>query len=276
MLGFVGLAVIPYAFVALFKKTPLLLRAYIPIYLVIIAQFAFVIYAGGDWMPSFRLLLPTLPLILFVLMDQVDISAFTKEKMVASLAAIIVITSCLWATERDVVKNWQTNVTGLRLEFQTYDANYYDIAQALAKISVPNESVLIAEAGLIPYVNDKLNFDDLYGLMDKHIAKDVKGKHLSRVDNDYFFAHNYDYFVVATSTETSKWIDDTGKYHVGNFAVESFMNDPRFNKTYTPVYRQKIGAIFKRIESVNATVTPNRASSSSTSLDFSCGLARPG
>jgi hypothetical protein len=72
----------------------------------------------------------------------------TKEKVVASLAAIIVITSCLWVSERDYIKKNSVYPTGLRLEFQTYDANYYDIAQALAEISAPNESVLIAEAGL--------------------------------------------------------------------------------------------------------------------------------
>jgi hypothetical protein len=79
----------------------------------------------------------------------------TKEKVVASLAAIIVITSCLWVSERDYIKKNSVYPTGLRLEFQTYDANYYDIAQALAEISAPNESVLIAEAGLIPYFRDE-------------------------------------------------------------------------------------------------------------------------
>jgi hypothetical protein len=66
-----------------------------------------------------------------------------------------------------------------------------------------------------------------------------------------FFARNYDYVVV--TTQADRWTEDAGKYHTGYFVVDSFINDSRFNQTYTPVYQQKIGAIFKRIENQNPT-----------------------
>ena len=243
--AFLGMAVAPYALLALFKKSPVLLFRDAPLHLMIIAQFAFVIYSGGDWMPSFRLLTPALPLILFLLLDRVDVSAVAMEMVSSAIAITLLITGCLWLTQRDYIKATYPAPfdTGLGFQLDTYNSDFYSMALTLKRISQPGQSALIGEAGLIPYINDQLRFNDFFGLTDKHMAKDVKGAHFQRVDNDYFFSGRYDYVVVITRGGHLAEMD--GKYHTDYYVVDAFVNDPRFSEMYRPIYRGNVGVIFK-------------------------------
>ncbi|WP_179475047.1 glycosyltransferase family 39 protein [Mycolicibacterium vinylchloridicum] len=235
----------PYVLLALLKRSPLLLREHLPVYLVIVAQLAFAVYAGGDWMPAFRLALPVLPILLFVLVDQVDLGTLLDQKLVATLTVLAVVVGCSWVLQRYYVKSYKPLRSGWHLEFQPYNADYYDIARKLGDLASPGQTVLLGEAGVIPYLNDGLRFTDLYGLMDKHIARDVPGKHFARVDNGYLLSRNFD-FVVAVILRNKRPAEVDGKYDTGFVALDALLNDPRFKSDYLPVYHEKRGIIFKR------------------------------
>ncbi|WP_319431922.1 hypothetical protein [Mycobacterium sp. RTGN5] len=243
---FLAVAAGPYVLLTLFKKASLSVAAHLPIYLVIVAQCAFAVYAGGDWMPAFRLALPVLPLLLFVLIDQIDLGGLLNQKLLATVAVLVVAVGCAGFVQRNYVKTYKPLASGLRLEFQPFNEDYYDIARNLGRLAAPHQSVLIGEAGVIPYLNDHLRFTDLYGLVDKHMAKEVGGRHFARIDNDYLLAGEYDY-VVVVMLRSKRAPEAGGKYDTGFVALDALLNDPRFSATYTPVYYEKRGIIFQRM-----------------------------
>lgn len=243
---FAAMALGSYALLALLKRSPLLVREHLPFYLVIVAQLAFATYAGGDWMPAFRLALPVLPILLFLVFDQVDIGGLLNQKLLTTVVILAVAIGCSWVLQRNYVKSYKPLTSGWHLEFQPYNQDYYDVARRLGELASPNQTVLLGEAGVIPYLNDRLRFTDLYGLTDKHIAHDVAGKHFARIDNDYLLSHNFDY-VVAVMLRNKRAPQDGGKYDTGFVALDALLNDPRFRATYTRVYQQGRGIIFTRI-----------------------------
>lgn len=244
---FLGLAVVPYVFVALGKRAQSFDRVLIPMMVVIAAQFAFAAYSGGDWMPSFRLLLPVLPLMIFLVVDQVDVSGASREKLMIGLVLATLVIGVSSFVQREYIgARYKPFSSGLDLEFEAYTPHYYSVAQKLHDIARPGQHVLVAEAGLIPYLNDDLYFNDLYGLLDEHIAKNVDGRHFTRVDNDHFFGSEYDYVVIITKRDKSTRRDSDG-YSTGFMVVDAFLNDPRFSSRYAPVYQEKLGVIFGRV-----------------------------
>lgn len=243
---FVAMALGPYVLLALLKKPPLLVRAHLPIYLVVVAQLAFAAYAGGDWMPAFRLALPVLPILLFVVFDQVDFGDLVNQRLIATVTILVVAVGCSYFVQRYYVKTYKPLRSGWHLEFQPYNEDYYDIARKLGDIASPHQTVLLGEAGVIPYLNDELRFTDLYGLVDKHIAHDVEGKHFARIDNDYFLSRNFDY-VVVVMLRNKRAPEVGGTYDTGFVAMDALLNDPRFSATYRPVYYEKRGIIFQRM-----------------------------
>jgi hypothetical protein len=242
---FVAMALGPYVLLALLKRSPVLTRAHLPICLVIIAQLSFAAYAGGDWMPAFRLALPVLPMLLFLIVDQVEFDDLFNQKLVATVMILAVAVSCSWVVQRYYVKTYKPLRSGWHLEFQPYNEDYYAIARKLGEIASPEATVLLGEAGVIPYLNDRLRFTDLYGLTDKHIAQDVSGSHFARIDNDYLLSRDFDY-VVAVILRSKRPTQVDGKYDTGFIALDALLNDPRFAIDYRPVYYEKRGIIFKR------------------------------
>jgi hypothetical protein len=242
---FLAIAAGPYVLLTLFKKAPPSVNAHLPIYLVIAAQCAFAVYAGGDWMPAFRLMLPVLPLLLFVLIDQIELGGLLYQRLLATVVILIVAVGCAWFVQRNYVKTYKPLVSGWRLQFQPFNEDYYDVARNLDRLASPNQSVLIGEAGVIPYLNDQLRFTDLYGLVDKHMAKEVEGRHFARIDNDYLLTGEYEY-VVVVMLRNKRAPEVGGKYDTGFVAMDALLNDPRFLATYTPVYYEKRGIIFQR------------------------------
>jgi len=244
---FVVMALGPFLLLALLKKSPPLVFAHLPIYLVILAQLAFATYAGGDWMPAFRLALPILPMLLFVVVDQVGLGGLlNQKKLLATVMILVVAVGCSSYLQRYYVKTYKPLRSGWHLELQPYNDDYYNVARKLGAIASPNQTVLLGEAGVIPYLNDELRFTDLYGLTDKHIAKDVAGQHFARIDNDYVLSRNYDY-VVAVILRNKRPVPIDGKYDTGFVALDALLNDARFKKTYTPVYTERRGMIFARV-----------------------------
>ncbi|MDA2889667.1 hypothetical protein PDG61_01955 [Mycolicibacterium sp. BiH015] len=246
VLLFVGFAVVPYLFLVLFKRGRTLDRVLTPMYCVIVAQCAFAVYAGGDWMPSFRLVLPVLPLVIFAIIDQVDLSHVSRQKLLTGLVLAALVVGISSFVQRDYIDaRYKPIASGLDLEIQPYTPYYEAVADQLHEIARPGQRVLVAEAGLIPYLNDDLYFNDLYGLLDRHIAKDVDGRHFTRVDNDHFFGSDYDYVAIVTKRDKSTQRVD-GKYSTGFMVVDAFLNDPRFDSRYVPIYQEKLGVIFGR------------------------------
>ncbi|GAY15111.1 hypothetical protein [Mycobacterium sp. shizuoka-1] len=243
---FAAMAVAPYALLALAKRAPLLVRAQLPIYLVIVAQAAFATYAGGDWMPAFRLMLPVVPILLFVVIDRVDVGAIAHRRVFTTVLLLVFVVGCSWLVQREDIKRYKPFVSGWHLDFRPYNRDYADIARNLGRLAAPQQTVLVGEAGVIPYLNDQLRFTDLYGLTDTHLAKDVRGRHFARIDNDYWLSRHYDY-VVAVSARGKHPPEAGGVYDTGFVAMDALLNDPRFATQYVPVYHEARGVIFARV-----------------------------
>jgi arabinofuranosyltransferase len=246
-----GFSIAPFLFLTFIKtrKTEILQWLHLPLYLIIFAQYSFAIYAGGDWMPGFRFLLPILPISYFLIVDQLDIRAFPRVKLNIIFLSLLIIAGSTWVIGRDFIKrDYQEYISGFKLKFDVYSKAYYDLAKKLSEVARPSDLVLIGEAGLIPYFNDQIKFIDLYGLMDRHMAKEIKGAHSRRIDNDYFFSVNFTYFVAIVQHDELIWNQEAPKNYTGYYPVDAILNDRRFFQNYIPVYNNRVGMIFKKIK----------------------------
>lgn len=208
---------------------------------------AFVFYAGGDWMPGLRLMLFTIPcfIILLSILTRDSISQLSNVKWF--YIAILFSISANIYIGRDKLRPIQS---GFNLkQYKNYYYEKINLANKLKEISTPGEKVLVNDIGYISFFNPQLKFVDLYGLADKHIAKDVKGKHFQRSAPDYLMNLNFDYFVIIENNWNSdlNTYDSSKTYH--QTSINDFIKHKDFSLKFKPVYILKEGTIYKNISS---------------------------
>jgi len=150
---------------------------------LVITHWALIVLLGGDWMPNFRLLLPTLPFIFIILSvslvgklsgvapgsasDRTDSDTSIKagEREIAPLAGalmVILITVLSIAPGFIHYENFKTERITVRA--------FVHVGRKLKEILPPNTTIACGSTGAIGYFTD-LPIVDILGLTDRHIAR---------------------------------------------------------------------------------------------------------
>jgi arabinofuranosyltransferase len=213
---------------------------------------AFVIYAGGDWMPGGRLMLFAIPCfaIFFSIITLELIPLIKNKKVFYTILSITILIIVLIV--RDMTRPIYP-YSGFNFSKNEYFMHgYTEIAYKLNEIASPGNTVLTNDIGTVPYFSPQLKFVDLHGLTDKYIAKEVKGRHFFRSDPDYFLKLNCDYFVIIGAEKEIKNYKLSDTLAAFNCTpIEDFIHHKEFSHKYKPVCYLKGGIIFKNINKVN-------------------------
>lgn len=244
---------------------------------------AIIWWEGGDWMPARRTLVPVLPLCALLAHEvwracgqwsprhlalgpvpswfappswveawNRTIGAASQRPalwsglrrgarvaFVASLAASALSSHAV--LEMRVASGLRKNELGTGLPFE--------VAHWMQRELPPPGLLALGEAGVIPYLT-KPPILDLFGLMDRHIARQPGGLH-RKFDADYVFRRNPDYvFLLARRSKNGSWTSD--QHH----ANELFA-DARFAQRYIELEEFDGGVLFARCDLVERRVCPN-------------------
>ena len=169
------------------KARPLLLAAAA----LTAAGVSFAVYAGGDWMPGHRFLVPLMPLAYLLLQegarDVLRVMGSGGAAQLAPVAGIVGWTLFLaahcahfpWAQERAHSFGTEHELARAAGEF-------------LARRARPGAVLAVADAGALPYFS-RLKTVDRRGLMDKHIARLPRSDFMWKCDEPYVLAAKPDY-----------------------------------------------------------------------------------
>lgn len=219
-----------------------------------LANSALIVYAGGDWMPGSRLMLFTVPcfIVFLSIITSDSISLLRNKKFLYIIISISIFANIYIGRDK-----LRPVYSGFNFKMNQYILNENtEVARKLNEISSPGNTVLANDLGVISFFNPQLKFVDLYGLADKHISKEVKGRHFSRSAPDYFININCDYFVIIGNidqTVINKLLNNNSSDTAVVFSLPSvngFMKHKDFSLKYKPVYFLKSGIIFKNITTV--------------------------
>jgi len=189
---------------------------------IILAQFSFVVYAGGDWMEQFRFLVCLVPF--FSLLSALALkNIFTRKlngKINVTLFSSLIILF--------LVLNFFFNDFGAVNREKILWNNVKNIAGDLKTIIPGNSVVANGSAGIIPFYLIENEFVDVIGLTDRYIAKNGKREDIwfEKYSTDYVYQKNPGWIILW------KKKDDTGKYTTGltSPALKYLESDKRFSQ----------------------------------------------
>ncbi len=165
----------------------------------------YITYVGGDWMTGFRFYVPIIPVILLTLIYNVALfwehySPKAINNGVFLVGAMLVIANFSYHQHAAIKEHTQW----LRPIWKTKEIvppkSYYKVAQWIKHNTRESDLIAIEEAGIIPFYA-KRNILDLFGLMDKHLARAPGNPPFGKQDNEYVLSKEPDYVVLWTINE---------------------------------------------------------------------------
>lgn len=211
---------------------------------ILFIQILFTIYVGGDWMPGFRFLLITFPLLLLLIASDRVFCNLVNSKIVMILVLSFIAGSILARKYQSGFQHQDSAL--LHGQITLMPQSSIEIAEALGHIASPGQTILIGEAGLVPFLNPQLTFDDVFGLLNQHISRDIGGQHFKRLDPEYFAQRRYDYFVVISIVPAETLLAQEKK-QTNFLQIDQVLNHKEFTRTYSPVFMNTGGLIYKHL-----------------------------
>lgn len=210
-----------------------------------IAQLAFAVVVGGDWMPAGRFIVPALaPLCLLAAI------AIRRWHLFVRLVIIgfMLVGGVLHARSDFELRllRWMAKVSGPRLV-----SPLEEVGRQLRLRSEPTDWVAGGEAGIIPYTS-KLPFIDTLGLVDAHIAS-LPGRLHEKFDVDYVLAREPRWIIVTLveeeGGERAEWAVD-----------RAFLGHPAFQLQYAEAFRipRPLPGVGMELRRAHATVWERR------------------
>lgn len=218
--------------------------------LYIMIQFCVIMCTGSDWMPGLRFGLILVPIIILLLSITTfnTINTYKRKKLFYSILSLVIVANIFYGR---IKLNSYTELNGYNSKNEKILVNCYfeDISYKLKDVAPKGASVLVDDLGLVSFLNPDLYFKDVYGLTDKHIAKEIKGEHLIRSEPDYFINKDFD-FILFKGVFTNYSIDEQGKDSLNNgISLKPSMDivtHKDFRKKYEPIYINEWGILFKK------------------------------
>lgn len=153
---------------------------------IILIQFLFVIFSGGDWMAQYRFIVPSIPFLslssALILNSLIEQSAEKKSLAIASAGIFAVLIA---------VSFYFSDFRTIKIETSLWN-NLKSISGDLKK-TIPGDALVANGAsGIIPYYLDDVKFLDIVGLTNKHIAKNGYRTKIwfEKNDPDYVYSNN--------------------------------------------------------------------------------------
>jgi arabinofuranosyltransferase len=189
---------------------------------IIIVQFAFVIYAGGDWMAQYRFLVCIIPFLSLL-------SAFVLKKMYEDkISGRISIKLFMITVVTFILVNFYFNdFESIKREKELW-VSVKSICPDIQSVVPQNSVVANGSAGIIPYFLDNVRFVDVIGLTDRFIAKNGSREDIwfEKYSTDYVYDKNPGWIILW------KRKDNTGKYttELTSPALKYIEADKRFKE----------------------------------------------
>lgn len=144
---------------------------------------AFVVYAGGDWMPGHRFLVPAMPLAYLCVQEGGrDLFRALAASRLSGRAAVVGIVAWTLFYAAHCVQFPAADEAARSFGAEHRLAREAGIS--LAKRAAPGAAVAVADAGAIPHFSG-LHAIDRRGLMDKHIARLKRSDFMWKFDEPY-------------------------------------------------------------------------------------------
>jgi len=204
--------------------------------LAVLAQCSFVVFAGGDWMPGGRFLVPIMPVVALLLplgvhrlinsFGAVYVGGYTVFAK-ALIAIIILITASVHLYNG---KQARHDTSGLK-EYEGevfFKPHHFEVAAWLMDHGSKDDLVAIGEAGLIPYITNMPALD-LFGLMDPHLAK-LPGLRHAKFDGDYVFKKDPRFIVLGGCKVLGDRVTSDFEY------ARALLNDKRLYDRYAKAF----------------------------------------
>ncbi len=203
---------LPLAAVGFFKRR--VPRFYLSLIGVNVAS---VLSVGGDWMPSFRLLLPTTALLLTAAIG--GVAALTGRTRRLATGALVLLGI------------WYLAYAGLtssrvRESARGYARAHVPLATRLRDVAPADSWVALMDIGMIGYYSG-LNVLDITGLTDPIIARAGGGMLAKRVDAGYILARRPLHMVLVSSADPR-----AGRFRMSHPVDRRLFDSPRFSATY--------------------------------------------
>ncbi|MBO9370795.1 MAG: hypothetical protein J7575_06895 [Chloroflexi bacterium] len=190
---------------------------------------AYVIYAGGDWMPGYRFLLPAIPLY-FILaslgLDRVWQILRSHFLPAGHLWGIVLFLCFVTLSLPTMVKEDQYVLSRAR----GYQQAHFAVGMWLRENSSPDASVALMDIGLIGYVSDRYVLD-ITGLTSREVARiahrgggwALAPEEIAIQVADYVLSQEPDYIVLAHVTPSldlfAGWRFDWAIFHSPSFSA---------------------------------------------------------
>lgn len=153
---------------------------------LILVQFAFIVYAGGDWMEQYRFIVCVIPFI--SLLSSVTLKDIYDRKLSGNMDyRVLYIIGILFL----FVNIYFSDFDSINRERILWN-KVKEVSADLKNIIPPNSTVANGSAGVIPYYLGDVIFIDVIGLTDKYIAKYGKRDDIwfEKYSTDYVFNKN--------------------------------------------------------------------------------------
>ncbi len=167
---------------------------------LVLIKVALVVWGGGDWMPGWRMLLPVTPIALFLIFRGLLASVENGPALLTSRSGAIALALLVVVCGRGNAEFSPPHGTipdeaggGKKIP-----KNYVDAGRFLERtLGGSTEEVAIGEAGLVPFEALDVRFMDLFGLVDRDMARQPGWMHnrvhvahvLERAPGAVMFAH---------------------------------------------------------------------------------------
>lgn len=160
--------------------------------MMIVLQFVFVIFAGGDWMGQYRFIIPAIPFLsiaIAISMKELSVKYnFSPVKqIIVSLVVVLAVSGILLTSDYTVIDK----------EIVLWN-NVKKISGDIAVHIPPNELTAIGSSGIIPATLTNNKFIDIVGLTDEYIARNGRrhGTWFERSLPEYVYGKNPEWLVM--------------------------------------------------------------------------------
>jgi arabinofuranosyltransferase len=167
---------------------------------LVLVKVALVVWGGGDWMPGWRMLLPVTPIALFLVFRSLLASVEDGPSLLTSRSgaialALLVVVCGRGNAEFSPPHGSTPDEAG---SGKKIPRNYVEAGRFLERtMGGSTEEVAIGEAGLVPFEALDVRFMDLFGLVDRDMARQPGWMHnrvhvahvLERAPGAVMFAH---------------------------------------------------------------------------------------
>jgi hypothetical protein len=213
------------AALAHFAKRPVWLVAFA----ITVTKLALVVFGGGDWMPGFRMLVPVTPLALFLtLRALVDLRAPGGSLLPTGTAAALFAAGLFLCSRTSglafPIRDGLPNEAG---RLKKVPRASLEVARVLERgFAGSREEVAVGEAGLVPFEARHVRFMDLFGLVDRDMARQAGAMH-NKVRVEHFLERR----PIAVAFAQLHHRPPYGQYQ---YATE-LLPSPRFHEAYRRV-----------------------------------------